>query len=394
MTTTSLVDAEPVSSSPSNLPTLTPGDYQVVLEQAAITSRQCLQDRGQHPAWDCASGARMEFNIKSFDSKPMVFFNHSDPDSPLDSTLSNVRLGAQPPILNDYTIMSLMNAKDHMDKGPAYVFHKQFDKLVILPENAFDPPSQSWRQRRGDNIGTNSTLPIFAERGDKPWFCYWNGTLLEGFIFVYQALAIPNDTTPIVERDYPVPSETSTVPISVTPAAQPTAFILMDPLASSTDTSATSASSATSDSSATSASSTVIPLPAVDTPPPPEGTPVATSGSKLDADVIPNDGQYPAVIKIEERGNLENGVPPYCQQMLIMEDGTVQSAGLPVIHLTVDESGGSIDASSTTTTTKKKKKKRDNQRRGEEGNVAKDWLGKRGDWDEGACSCEWLLDGS
>lgn len=385
MTTTSLVDAEPISSPPAGLPTPIPGTYTVPLQNATTVSDECLQDLDQVEAWGCTSGALMELHITIVDSDPVVLLNYTDYDGPLDPTLSNVRFGAQPPILNDYTTMSPMNAKDHLDKGPAYVFHKQFDKLVILPQDTFDS-TQSWRQRRDNTVNQQSpnyTAAIYAPRGHKPWFCYWNGTLLEGFIFVTQNIATHKA---VVQRsDFSAYMDTSNVSTLVTPDDSSTSVTPGDYSATATSLIGSfSGLSSTTDTSEVSASSTTIPAP-------PDGSlngPVSSTSDVSDiatAIPAPSDGisilqpsydRYPTVMKVEERRNLGNEVSPYCQQMLIMEDGSVQSIGLPKINLTVEEYG---DIQS-----------RRSKKRGES------WkklsiLGKRED--DSACGCEWILDG-
>jgi hypothetical protein len=305
VTTTNLVDAEPMSHPPSELPTPLPGFFSVRLEQAEMHN-QCLPDPEQKQAWDCTSGAIMYLSVNPVDVKPQVRFTYKD-DGPSDETLSTVRFGAQPPTFNVDTSMSLVN---HMDKGPAYLFHQHFDKLIILPEDTFRP-TESALQRRGDEL-TDPEYPVkpsfesavYAKVGHKPWYCYWNATLIEGFIFVTSKW--------------------------LTPASSP----------------ATSEDDLTTDDSA-------------------GGSDSSTTPSK-----------YPMVMKIEERLDVGHESQPYCQQMLIMGDRSVQSNDLPRFDLleeTVEvTSGGS--------------KKREDRFRYLSN------FGKR--WEQSTCRCAWMLDGS
>lgn len=358
----------------------------------------------------------MELNIAIVDSVPVVLFNSTEDDGPLSPGLSRVRYGAQPPILNESTTMSLMNAKDYLEKGPAYVFHKQFDKLVILPEDTFDNFNLR-RQRRGLQ-NYNYSKANYAPSGDKPWFCYWNGTLLEGFIFVTQTIAT-HDT--VVKRggynEYV--DSTSTVSPYVTPANYPSAPLILNTyppdspsmtgqsasLASSTPVSDLSsrtgasanlaASTPVSDLSSTTGASAILasstPIPA---PPDISELESATAAivseasspsSGTAAEEVPADDssydvlgedQYPTVMKIEERRDHDNPVEPYCQQMLVMKDGSVQSIDQRKIDLTVDVFG---DIQS------RRSKKR--------GELWKKWwnLGKRED--DYGCVCKWILEG-
>lgn len=426
ITTTSLVDAEPISSAASNIPTLIPGDWQVPLEHASEILDQCLQDPDQKFAWGCTSGATMQMEIKTVDLDPVVRFSYENEFGAYDESLSDVRFGAQPPIMDDFTSMSLMKASDHLDKGPAYVFHKQFDKLVILPEDTFQTPKT--RRRRNDEshnvvytAGANFTPAVYAPIGHKPWYCYWNRTLLEGFIFVDTDVASINNTsitlthsitvkvsvtpssTPISTVGIPVtPSSLSSraVENSVTPPSSPTQFVELSAtpptFSSSVSTTffspiETSFEPSWTQSSNEHLSSTPIPeppsLPPTELADESEGHNISQSLSprqvlgdssgNLDGSLDTSMNTYPKVIKIEERRNFETEVQPYCQQMLIMEDRTVQDLGLPRIDLTVEEA-------------EEVQSRRFKNRRGFP-RIVPD-LRKRGE--KSACWCEWIIDGT
>lgn len=409
VTATTLVDAEPISSPPADLPTPIPGYYTTPLQNATSISRECVQNPREMHTWDCTSGALMELSINVLDSDPVVLFNFPDNDGPLDPTLSTVRYGAQPPILDGYTTMSLMNAKDHMEKGPAYVFHKQFDKLVILPEETFDD-TILWRQRRDAVYSQNYNFSeaVYAGAGEKPWFCYWNGTLLEGFIFVYQVIKTHDTVAKRADSnlgfdgysttaDYEFDPSSSTVSSFQTPATYLQA--------SSSPVNPLSGPSSTTGASAIAASSTAIPAPPnisvvysartrqsassasavsaseASVSSTTTGLAAVANGRILDqeppGDSVPSYDRYPTVIKIEERRDLENQVQPYCQQMLIMEDGSVQSIDQRRINLTVEEFG-EIQS--------RRLKKRGDSSKRESSNLEKQE-------DDYGCLCEWILDG-
>lgn len=111
--------------------------------------------------------------------------------------------GSQPPQLNRPANLVLMNDKDDFNKGPAYWFQQQYDKLVIVHEGdlhgAIPSPRRSFLKRwfydnRLENPGSLKgrqdddtwASNTFAQPGQKPWFCYWNNTVLEGFVFITQ----------------------------------------------------------------------------------------------------------------------------------------------------------------------------------------------------------------
>jgi hypothetical protein len=91
--------------------------------------------------------------------------------------------------------------------GPAYLFQKSYDKLVILPESASIA-------RRGA-VGSG---PGVVQPGDRPWFCYWNETLLEVFIYSNltssetSATSISTSTSTISLADAPVQTGSSRYP--------------------------------------------------------------------------------------------------------------------------------------------------------------------------------------
>ena len=135
---------------------------------------------------------------------PVVSLTYTNPSDGL------IRYGSQPPQLHQPASLVLMNDKDDFNKGPAYVFQQPYDKLVIVHEEdipgGLPSPKRSFLKRwfnenrvegRGNLIrrqeSDNWTNNPIAKPGDRPWFCYWNNTILEGFIFVTED-ANPNSS--------------------------------------------------------------------------------------------------------------------------------------------------------------------------------------------------------
>ena len=106
-----------------------------------------------------------------------------------------MRYGPQAPQLGENAALMLMADKDDGDKGPAYIFQRTFDKLVILREeelNDIDPSTKKRSWHGADQGGLNTPI---AERTDdtgdsmvkathRPWYCFWNATVLEGFLYL------------------------------------------------------------------------------------------------------------------------------------------------------------------------------------------------------------------
>ena len=203
------------------------------------------------------------------DAGPMVSLTYPAPP------MAPIRYGAQPPQLSHPSPLVLMENRDDPTRGPAYIFVELYNKTVILREGDLpggypSSPKRSllegWSfnedagdkairlQERDDSTWESDSI---AQPTDKPWYCFWNGTILEGFIFV-------------------------------------------------TQTANTSASGNTTSPSAAATSEAYFQ--GMNQPP-----------RKRQASSSPL--QYPKMVKIEERRMQDNCVQPYCQQMQILNTG-------------------------------------------------------------------------
>ena len=236
----------------------------------------CLYNKTQQKAkaWDCTSAS---------DSGPeaaltFIVLNSHPPHIVLNSSIPSYppTYGPQVPQINEPIDVTLMGDTQYPDAGPAFYFQKPYDKLVILEEYAFDtivtPSSKSKRsgdetllamEKRWMHHYHESTV----ENGDKPWFCWWNGTILETFVYLTESVNPSAETM------------TMTTP---TASAQSTSF--QTPQATSTTT-------------------------------------TGYSRHKRQGPGTPwNYSPYPKILKIEERRSAENNPPPYCQQMQLGPD--------------------------------------------------------------------------
>ena len=206
-------DAVPLTSAVASLPAVPTGTYTVSLHDSVSKNKSCLNE-DENCAWDCATGANLNIMVTMGSSNmPVVSLTYSPPSD------GRLFYGSQPPQLNQPAPLMLVNDKDDSGKGPAYVFQQPYDKLVIVHEGDLPGGVQNskrsflkrWlygngpeslgsltgRQENDENDAWTSQLT--AKPGDKPWFCYWNNTILEGFIFVTQdanSSASASDATP------------------------------------------------------------------------------------------------------------------------------------------------------------------------------------------------------
>lgn len=260
-------DAVPISATPTGLTPLQTGTFQVTLDGPSLISNSCLTD-SQSSAWDCATGADIQIDIVMAGPNPAVTVSY--PTAPG----AQIRYGAQPPVLNGPpVVMSLETDSASPNRGPAWSFVQAYTKVVIVRQSDLLGPSSGSKRsflRRwfsGDDNFENSVNLFerdsqfadnqWAEAGDQPWFCYWNGTELEGFIFVEEVAN--NDTS--TSDSYPAGVSTN----AALPAAPSASYM---------------------------------------------------SRSKRQA---PHDQPlFPKVVKIEERRSMYNPVHPYCQQMQVL----------------------------------------------------------------------------
>jgi len=159
-------------------------------------------------------------------------------------------------------------------------FQTPYNKLVVLHESEISP-SNSKRQYASDTVSGFMGRKGVAQPGDRPWFCYWNGTLLETFIYVNQT------------------SIAGSLSLSL------------------------SSATATATTSATSTYSSNVPSADV------QSSGYSSSGPTAN----PQFPQlYPKVLKIEERRIPigDQNIPPYCIQNYVNADGTYQ----PVLNNT------------------------------------------------------------
>ena len=211
--TATVIDAVSLSSTPTNLPTIPTGSYSVSFGQASRTSNTCLSDPDQQSAaaWDCNTDPLLDIAV----------FDCSDPDCKQVSLVADTptipyRYGAQPPTLSNRVNASLMTDKYDPEKGPAYFFQAEYDKLVVLPfDRLIAPSAKRSLFSRGAGAGAESEIedlrdqmferddPLLQVRSsdcpkprDKPWFCFWNSTIVEGFLYMQQNTSATSRPSP------------------------------------------------------------------------------------------------------------------------------------------------------------------------------------------------------
>ncbi|KAL9046980.1 MAG: hypothetical protein Q9214_000329 [Letrouitia sp. 1 TL-2023] len=291
--TTVYLDATPLSSTPSELPEMPNGSFSLPLQSPEV-SKSCLQSSDQLAAWDCVDGASIQLEITD---QSASLYSGVPPNT-------NYKYGAQPPYLDHSAGVALMMDQNDEGRGPAWFFQQRFDKLVVVKEERFQQAAISSSKRWfHEDYDDKHFEPLEARNyysrhamtqpTDKPWFCYWNDTILEGFIYANQNSSGANGGT--------------------LPSFAPVSF--------------PSAPSATAS--------------------PPDQT---SQRTKRGAFPGSNSGAYPKVMKVQELPNPNTSFQPYCQQMQIMNDGTPQplagptTGSLRIVNLTTNDQGGSSNS--------------------------------------------------
>lgn len=229
----STIDASPFISLPTNIPRLPTGTYQLPITTPSVAPASCLSSQ-QRAAWSCAiSPLVMPYQIKvSPIGGSNILSNNEIFLSMGNNSLNSMPYGAQPPILHRPQVLNLALDKYSISRGPAWYFETLlYDKIVVVPEGSLSAPSPGTK-REAQRLGRESARGLqrkdVPQPGEMPWFCYWNSTLLEAFIYVNDSSTAscvqPSSTAPAGASSTSAGSPSQATPGSGTAFAQPDAF--------------------------------------------------------------------------------------------------------------------------------------------------------------------------
>jgi len=239
------------------------------------------------------------------------------------------------------------------------VDHTYCANPFAVPANALPPKSNKHYvakrdidQRSSDSIGASLAV------ADKPWFCFWNSTIAEFWIFLDQDMNSSSQATATSTSG----SVTTSPPVTAAP---------------STSTSSPSTSDPSSRAQPTAAGTTFAPSPAslYDSERTEEASSWATK-FKRDFASLPSSPAYPKLIKMLEKRKPGQNIQPYCQQMQVLNDWQIMPIpGVPTICIEETEYPSAAAATAT--------------------GSSKRWFRRRDEDDttallESNCVCEWL----
>ncbi|KAJ9649645.1 hypothetical protein H2199_000423 [Coniosporium tulheliwenetii] len=378
--TASMYDASTIAT-PTGLASLpTHATYALPLGDPESSLNGCLPLGEQRSAWSCKiHGPDLRLSLDEVPGKPYqgACITPMDPDD------TPLRYGMQPP---SFTAQRLVLVHDYDDpsKGPAYHFSARYDKIVVVdkddfigletikkrdaaPASEFEVP-QGFRGRREVQVG------------DLPWFCVWNDTFIEGFIYVNEdTAAAASSSSAVAAAASAAVTSSSSYPTTLATSPQTTSASLQTaPVASSpTPTSSDTVDAVTSEQPY---SHYTHFRPGFPSAIPTELAAVSRPAMQRRYKKLP---EFPRVVKIEERRLPNNPDPPYCQQWRVLWDGQLvtnaDSNGNSIrVELEEDDPlypGASIVETRPATTGGASEEKRS-------------LFGKRKD-PHGACHCQW-----
>ncbi|KAM3074090.1 hypothetical protein ACMFMG_003087 [Clarireedia jacksonii] len=213
-TMTSTFDATPLSTVPANLPTLPVGTYQMPITTPSTAQSSCILTTVENSAWSCSiANTPLEMSISDVETpnelknKEMIIGFGQIP-------INFYPYGAQPPIISTAQVLTLVNDSGYPGRGPAWFFQMSYNKMVVLPKESLSASSNS---KRGYRTAQFMGRKGIAQAGEQPWFCYWNGTLLETFIYVNEtssSAAAATSSAAWAAHTYGTNTYSSNVPMS------------------------------------------------------------------------------------------------------------------------------------------------------------------------------------
>jgi hypothetical protein len=318
-------DAEPIPA-PTALPPLPSGKFFFPMGLADEQQRSCIEPSQDSTAWGC----NVENNVL------IIEFEHSGnyrtakisaPPTPNDLGKDSIMYGAQPPRISPDQKMIWVNDLREAYRGPALHFQTFYDKVVVLDKDAFQPRSLKRRDivaNRTEELRRRSSPMrhrLANEPGHEPWFCYWNSTYVEGFIYVQQ---------PIIgaETQQFTAMRTFATDMPVMTAAASTHGI-----ATTTTTTVPSLTQLQVRRALHRREASASPAPTAS--PDHDAFASSLSAAALAQQTAPPE-RFPFVIKVEERRLPNPAGQPYCQQMRVAEDGSMvpnlDGQGQPIIE--------------------------------------------------------------
>ncbi|KIW23830.1 uncharacterized protein PV07_11999 [Cladophialophora immunda] len=290
-TTTVWLDADPAQTGPST-PSCPTGHYTIPLNQTQEIDSCVVDDEYSH-TWECLDFALLGINFFSNGPNFSVVFDDYSVRPQL------FKYGPQPPDFNgtSFGLQPYMDKEDDQ-LGVALFFSVLFDKLIIVPADQLSPePGSMKRSVSGPELAERGMGGYWGVNylsvGDKPWYCFWNSSVSEFWVFLDQNM----------DDAYETYSSSSTI---TSASSRPTSA---GPLSASYSGPGYGTGPTTTPASAT-------------TPYPSEPTDDDDywPGTKVKRQATVGSPDFPKLVKMVEKRKPDNNVQPYCQQMQVLNN--------------------------------------------------------------------------
>ncbi|KAL3710742.1 hypothetical protein TMatcc_004538 [Talaromyces marneffei ATCC 18224] len=210
VTVTYTSDVTPYTATPTGFAALPTGSYQVPWIVTNV-SKFCVGTSNQMQSWSCQITNPLPVNIQGSIMSSSITVQQPSIQN------GHFEYGAQLP----YDInplqqhLDIMIDKEDPQLGPALFFQTLFNKLVIVQD------SQDMRSKRSLGESATSGNGFVDEQNQntkypKPWFCWWNQTQIETFIYI-------NQTKDATGSGITSTTSSATQPPLITTAPSPTA---------------------------------------------------------------------------------------------------------------------------------------------------------------------------
>jgi hypothetical protein len=367
-----MLDASPIPS-PAGISSIPTGVYTMPFGIPQEQLKSCLTNSNQYNTWTCNTPQQPV--ILKVGSPPSQYqFLQMEPNitakTPSNSSgmpSYTFNYGAQYPHVDPPQRLFWVQDIEEPSRGPALHFQTIYDKLVILEDDQFSPSKAKGKREadestytdandvvnRGDSSEPTYTLePSYVTLaattssaaaaaaaastgalpdeppggyhhkknqvsvGEQPWFCWWNQTWIEGFIYVESESSSSNNNK---QKRHEGSSPTTTAP-PVYPEGYSTQEVRPG------DANYKQAQEVYLDAMTQHAKRMLSPPPSAATNADTNYMPYSTPSPKC----------FPYVMKIQERRiPCEQTIQPYCQRMYIPAEGppvpVLNSDGTPVV---------------------------------------------------------------
>lgn len=271
---------------PANLPPIPSGAFALPLGIPQMSQPGCLTQANQYSAWSCKlTFAPLVITVNVTDDGEQFMSVAQGRSVPNDAIL----YGLQTPLI-ELESLDLVADMDYKAFGPSWHFATRYDKLVVLRQEELS--AAGGFSKRQQDMGFRQRFQV--KPGDRPWFCFWNSTYIEGYVYSQ------DNSSAATVTSFPTDWPTST----------------SDPSSSNTGARIVAATTAEGAPNPSSVSGSQ-PAPAAVTEPP-----SVRRDASSDPAAPPRMSPYPRIVKIEER-RLPDSPQPYCQQMVLLDDGKI-----------------------------------------------------------------------